>query len=101
MAKPFDGPTVVVTHHGPSPKCHDYDRYGEPDLYTPSFWSNPEDLMKPDRVALWIYAHTHTNKRLELNGVHVVTNQRGYSGEHGPDAGFDSTYIADNLVDLR
>lgn len=92
LAKNFDSPTVVVTHHGPSPKCHDYDRYGDPDLYTPSFWSDLEYLMKPERVGLWIYGHTHTNKRFEVNGVRVVTNQRGYPGELGPASGFDRNH---------
>lgn len=45
------------------------------------------------RLALWIYRHTHTNKRFEINGgVPIVTNQRGYPGELGPTAGFDPAY---------
>ena len=70
-------------------QCHDYDRYGEPDPYTPSFWCDLEYLMKRERVALWIYGHTHANKHLEVNGVQIVTDQRGYPGELGRSAGFD------------
>jgi predicted phosphodiesterase len=97
LARDFPGPTVVVTHHGPSPKCHDYERHGAPDPISVSFWSNLEGLIDPARVSAWIYGHTHSNLRFEINGVPVVTNQRGYPGELDPDQGYDPGYTIEIL----
>jgi len=58
----YDGPTVVVTHHGPSPKCAHY-KHGLDDI-SPGFISNLEFLMV-ENVDLWINGHTHSNHRYD------------------------------------
>jgi len=50
LAEPFDGRTVVVTHHAPSSRSV-HPRYAH-DLLTPAFASNLENLMEGERVAL-------------------------------------------------
>ena len=78
------GPTVVVTHHGPSmlgcqPQYQD-------DVLTPAFLNDRHDLIRPP-VRAWIFGHTHHSCRLDINGVPVLSNQRGYPLE--PHPGFD------------
>jgi predicted phosphohydrolase len=68
LAEPFDGKTVVVTHHSPS--SH---------LLTPAFASNLENLMVGDRAALWIHGHMHESFDYEIYGARVVCNPRGYA----------------------
>lgn len=88
-----DGPTVVITHHGPSAKCHNYQEHGDADLISSAFWSKLERLIDPSKVTLWVYGHTHSNLRFEVNGVRVVCNQRGY--QHDLCKGFDPRYTVE------
>ena len=77
LAEPFDGKTVVVTHHAPSSQSV-HPRYAR-DLLTPAFASNLENLMDGDRAALWIHGHMHESFDYEVYGTRVVCNPRGYA----------------------
>ena len=77
LAEPFDGTTVVVTHHAPSSRSV-HPRYAH-DLLTPAFASNLENLMDGDRAALWIHGHMHESFDYEVYGTRVVCNPRGYA----------------------
>jgi len=79
LAEPFDGQTVVVTHHAPSSQSV-HPRYAR-DLLTPAFASNLEHLMEGDRAALWIHGHMHESFDYEVYGTRVVCNPRGYAPE--------------------
>ena len=77
LAEPFDGPTVVVTHHAPSPRSI-HPRFAE-SILNPCFVSNAERLLDGDRVALWIHGHAHDSFDYAVNGTRVVCNPRGYA----------------------
>ncbi len=77
LAKPFDGKTVVVTHHAPSSRSV-HSRYAS-DLLTPAFASNLDDLFDGSRVALWVHGHMHDPSDYEVYDTRVVCNPRGYS----------------------
>ena len=77
LAEPFDGETVVVTHHAPSSRSM-HPRYAR-DLLTPAFASNLEHLMDGDRIPLWIHGHMHESFDYEINGTRVLCNPRGYA----------------------
>ncbi len=79
LAEPFDGMTVVVTHHAPSSQSV-HPRYAH-DLLTPAFASNLENLMEGDRAALWVHGHMHESFDYEVYGTRVVCNPRGYTPE--------------------
>jgi len=79
LAEPFDGKTVVVTHHAPSSRSV-HPVYAQ-DLLTPAFASNLEDLMDGDRVALWLHGHMHESYDYDVFGTRVICNPRGYSPE--------------------
>ncbi|MGA2013895.1 MAG: metallophosphoesterase [Solirubrobacteraceae bacterium] len=85
LARHHDGPTVVITHHAPL-------ILGRPPVaqlraIAGAFASDLTELMGAERVALWIYGHTHRRADLEIRGTRVVSNPRGYP--HQPVAGFD------------
>ena len=79
LAEPFDGKTVVVTHHAPSSQSV-HPRYAR-DLLTPAFASNLENLMEGDRAALWVHGHMHESFDYKVYGTRVVCNPRGYAPE--------------------
>lgn len=76
LDKPFDGLTVVITHHAPSPKSI-HARFKTSQINT-CFVSDSEYLMGEDRATLWIHGHTHDSFDYQVNGTRVVCNPRGY-----------------------
>jgi len=76
LAQPFDGPTVVVTHHAPSPQSIHPRFEGSP--VNACFVSRAEHLLGGGKVALWLHGHTHDSFDYVVNGTRVVCNPRGY-----------------------
>jgi predicted phosphodiesterase len=76
LAQPFDGKTVVVTHHAPARRCIPARFKG--DGLSACFASDLEALMGP-AVDLWAYGHTHEARDMSIRGTRVVCNQRGYA----------------------
>jgi hypothetical protein len=79
--QPFDGPTVVVTHHLPA-SASIAKRYAN-DPLKPAFASRLEGLIEEYQPALWIHGHTHDACDYELFRTRIVCNPRGYPGEYG------------------
>ena len=77
LAEPFDGPTVVITHHAPSRRSI-HPRFVD-SLINVCFVSDAEHLIDGSRVRLWIHGHTHDSFDYVVNGTRVVCNPRGYS----------------------
>jgi predicted phosphodiesterase len=77
LSVPHAGPTVVITHHAPSPKSI-HPRYAD-SLLNACFVSDAEYLLGADRAQLWIHGHTHDSFDYTLNGTRVVCNPRGYA----------------------
>jgi len=88
LAIPFEGKTVVVTHHGPHPICQ-HPRYPVSEI-TGAFHSDLSSLIDQHDIALWVYGHTHANLDALISGTRILSNQAGYPGENvsGFDAGF-------------
>lgn len=79
LAKPFDGPTVILTHHAPSMKSIAPRFRG--DLMTAAFASNLEAMIEEFQPAAWIHGHTHVACDYHIGATRVVGNPRGYPGE--------------------
>lgn len=79
LNEPFDGKTVVITHHAPSilsiaPEYLDEFTHG-----SAAYVNRMEHLMgKP--IALWVHGQTHSKFDYKIAGTHVVCNPRGYHG---------------------
>lgn len=71
----FDGPTVVVTHHGPHPKSV-HPRYAGM-LLNAAFVSNLTPLV--EKADLWIHGHVHDSFDYDVSGTRVIANPRGYA----------------------
>ncbi|MFK7886969.1 MAG: metallophosphoesterase, partial [Gammaproteobacteria bacterium] len=74
LAEPFDGDTVVVTHHAPS-WLSVADRFKE-DPLSPAFCSRLESLMEKGEPSLWVHGHTHDAFDYSLYDTRVVCNPR-------------------------
>ncbi len=75
--EPFDGKTVVVTHHGPSRSC-EHKMFGHSDL-SGAFYSDLPNLV--ERADIWICGHSHSNLNLTINSTRLISNQKGYPNE--------------------
>ena len=76
LAEPFDGPTVVVTHHAPSALSLPADMLD--DLLSSAYASRLDDLVAASGAALWVHGHVHAAADYELGGTRVLSNPRGY-----------------------
>ena len=88
LDEPFDGPSVVITHHAPSRRSIHPRFAGSP--LNACFVSDAERLMGGDRVALWIHGHTHDSFDYSVEGTRVLCNPRGYAKDGvNENAAFD------------
>lgn len=78
FAVPFAGPTVVVTHHAPSPKSLKEGRVREP--LDAAYASDLESLILEGRPELWIHGHIHQRRDYMIGETRIVANPRGYVG---------------------
>jgi hypothetical protein len=77
LPEPFQGPTVVVTHHAPhfgsiAPRFRK-------SIMSAAFASDLARLM--GKAALWIHGHVHDSCDYVVKGTRIVCNPRGYPGE--------------------
>ncbi|MCK9687325.1 antitoxin Xre/MbcA/ParS toxin-binding domain-containing protein [Scleromatobacter humisilvae] len=94
LQAPFGGPTVVVTHTGPSggsvaPKY-------AADWCTPAFVSNlPDEFFVVP--AVWVHGHTHTRFDYQRGACRVVSEPRGYRMKDGSweNPQFDGRLVVD------
>ncbi len=94
LAQPHGGPTVVITHHAPSPRSI-HPRFAQ-SLLNACFVSNAEHLLDGRRVQLWVHGHVHDSFDYCVNGTRVVCNPRGYAlGGTNENALFDPNFMVE------
>jgi predicted phosphodiesterase len=91
LATPFDGDTVVVTHHLPHANSVHAKYTG--DALNPSFASDLSKLVRTP-AKLWIHGHTHESMDYVVAGTRVVCNPRGYL-PHEPNQRFAPEFVID------
>ena len=80
LARPHDGPTLVVSHHAPV-RGATHPMYGTHPLNA-AFASGLEHSLGEQAYDALIYGHTHNGLEPVLpRGQRVLTNARGYPGE--------------------
>lgn len=87
LDEPFDGKTVVVTHHAPIPEVMGNKHEGHLSAAYSNRW---HEIL--DKADLWIFGHTHRAVDVTLGRCRVVSNPRGYPNE---DTGFDPGLVVD------
>lgn len=82
LAEPYDGKTVVVSHHGPHPLSVHPRFIGEP--LNAAFVSDLSELLF--RANLWLHGHVHDSFDYNVGGCRVVANPLGYARNVGSAA---------------
>ena len=77
LDQPFDGPTVVITHHAPSLRSIPSRFAGSP--LNVNFVSDAEYLLGRERACMWVHGHLHDSFDYEISGTRVLCNPRGYA----------------------
>jgi hypothetical protein len=91
LSAPFDGTTVVMTHHAPHFGSVD-ERFSN-DLLTAAYVSDlsrfmtaPSDCEKSgkqlSKIAIWNHGHMHSSSDYLVNGTRVLANPHGYGVEN-------------------
>ena len=82
LARPFEGPTVVVTHHAADPGAV----AGDDGAISAAYASDLRAVMEEFGPSLWIYGHTHKSGDRVVGRTRVVANAKGYPApDHNPD----------------
>jgi Icc-related predicted phosphoesterase len=76
LSREFDGTTIVVTHHAPSPRSVAPSCQNDP--LNPAFVSDLEAFIERYEPALWIHGHMHDSFDYRVGRTRVVCNPRGY-----------------------
>lgn len=76
LAESFEGPTVVVTHHGPHRRSIHPRWAGHP--VNPAFASDLEAFILRHGPALWAHGHVHDSFDYRVGATRVLANPRGY-----------------------
>lgn len=79
LAQPFDGPTVVVSHHPPTALSLPNGVATALDASDANDWDQMILDLSPD---MWIHGHTHHPVDYLLGRTRMFSNPRGYPGEH-------------------
>lgn len=88
LARPFDGPTLVVTHHAPHPRSL-AERYAQSAL-NPAYASDLSGLILDTQPDLWVHGHVHSSSDYMLGSTRIVANPAGYGREN---AAFDPALV--------
>jgi predicted phosphodiesterase len=96
LDEPFNGKTVVVTHHAPSARSIPATHVNS--VLAPAFASNLEHLMV--KADLWIHGHIHASSDYDVGKCRVVCNPRGYPGKNArfPEVPFQNASFNPSLV---
>ena len=70
LLKPYEGKTVIVSHHAPSMRSSNNYSYA----------SNLEKFIAEHsaNIDLWCHGHVHESVDYDVSGVRIVSNPRGY-----------------------
>lgn len=75
LSSPFDGRTLVITHHGPD-RGSIHPKY-QGDMLNAAFLSELPSLL--NHADVWVHGHVHSSFDYTSGGCRVVTNPRGYA----------------------
>lgn len=91
LAVPFDGPTVVVTHHAPHPASLNHRK-----TLAWCYGSNLALLLEgQDAPDIWLHGHVHGRADYMVGKSRILMNGRGYQFADDADNGFDPQFVVE------
>lgn len=92
LGTPFDGVTIVMTHHAPS--AMSLSKGYRRGLLAAAYASNLDDLIARHQPHLWVHGHIHQSSDYRIGRTRVVCNPRGYTPDQlNPE--FDPALVLD------
>lgn len=91
LARPYEGKTIVVTHHAPTDWGWDNSLNG---LRKLAYCNDLYYLFDQYKIDAWFYGHIHKAADHMIAGTRVLCNPRGYVGKKLVDT-FDQNRIVD------
>jgi hypothetical protein len=97
LERGYEGATVVLTHHAPTPIGSSDPKYGQSRM-SHAYCTPLEDLFPC--VKVWAYGHTHFNNNRAVQQTELYSNQLGYpifnqelSAQHQRESGYDKSLV--------
>lgn len=91
LEEPFDGRTVVITHHAPLRWSW---REGNNELKKMAYCNTLDDMFNKYDITAWFHGHIHSPNDYVVAGTRVLSNPRGYKGRREV-SGFDQNKIVE------
>lgn len=76
MAKPFNGKTVVITHHAPLMRC--LPELERRELKSACYANNLDSFIKKYKPSAWLYGHIHWPVKIQEGQTQIANNAAGY-----------------------
>lgn len=92
LSEPFEGRTIVVTHHAPLMQSFDPQFFGH--VTNAAFASDLSDLIARRRPSLWIHGHIHKFRDYMADNTRMICNPVGYLSEKYA-SGFRARFVID------
>ncbi|NTH25637.1 phosphohydrolase [Agrobacterium rhizogenes] len=92
LSRPFDGRTIVLTHHAPHMRSMDPNFFGH--VTNAAFASDLSGIIERRKPHLWIHGHIHKFRDYMADQTRVICNPRGYSRER-ETSGFRAGFVID------
>jgi len=89
LAKPWNGKTIVLTHHAPSPRSLLEQFRGHPS--NAAFASDLTSTIRKGRPNFWVHGHLHQAQDYMEGETRVICNPLGYRHERGRN-GYQSEF---------
>ena len=78
LEQPWEGKTIVMTHHLPHPLCV-HEKWEGSDLNA-FYMTDLEHIIRKYDIDAWVHGHTHDNVDVEVHETRILCNPMGYHG---------------------
>jgi Icc-related predicted phosphoesterase len=89
LSRPFDGPTVVVTHHAPHPRSIHQRFLARPS--SAAYASDLSWLIERHQPEFWLHGHVHDSFDYMIDDTRIICNPRGYGSF--PNHNFNASLV--------